>query len=222
MSTRVLIVAPHPDDETLGCGGTILRLAKEGAQIAWLLVTAVSEQAGYESKDVRQREDEISRVSELFGFKRVFRPRLPTTRLDTMPMADLVKVFYVVFKEFQPEQVYLPSPLDVHTDHRMVFNAGVACSKWFRHPSVRRVLSYETLSETEFSLETHNWFRPNCFVDISEFLERKLEVMSVYQSEIRPYPFPRSLESIRALATLRGATAGFNAAEAFQLLLERT
>ena len=115
----------------------------------------------------------------------------------------------------------MPHPCYVHTDHRLVFDATSACAKWFRYPSVKRILAYETISETEFGLDPNNFFCPNYYVDIGEFLERKLEIMSVYQSELGDFPFPRSSEAIRALAVLRGSTSGFVAAEAFQLLRER-
>jgi len=220
MSQRVLVVAPHPDDETLGCGGTLLRLAREGAQIAWLIVTDMTEKLGFSAGDVQTRETEIGRVSELYGFSAVFRLNLATRRLDTVPMAELIGRFANVFNSFNPDQVFLPHRMDVHTDHRAVFDAGAACAKWFRYGTVRRVLAYETLSETEFSLDPRGIFQPNYFVDISEFLERKLEIMGTYQSEMDAAPFPRSIEALRALATLRGSTSGFRAAEAFQLLRE--
>ena len=136
-------------------------------------------------------------------------------------MSDLIDKFSAVFKEFQPVEVLLPCRSDVHTDHRLVFDAAVACTKWFRYPSVKRVIAYETISETEFGLDPDNSFQPNYFVDISEFLDLKLEIMAVYKSELSDFPFPRSIEAIRALAALRGSTAGFMAAEAFQLLRER-
>jgi len=109
----------------------------------------------------------------------------------------------------------------VHTDHRAVFDAAAACTKWFRYPSVKRVLAYETLSETDFGLGTELGFRPNVFVDISPFLERKLQAMDIYASEIAPFPFPRSQDALRALARVHGTSSGYHAAEAFQLLRER-
>ena len=221
MNERVLVVAPHPDDETLGCGGTLLRMADEGAQLGWLIVTSISEENGFASQRVHGRDEEIKQVSSLFGFSDVFRLSLPTRQLDMSPMSELIEQFSAVFKSFRPQQVFLPSRSDVHTDHRAVFDAGAACAKWFRYPSVRRVLAYETISETEFGLDMREMFQPNYFVDISKYLDRKLEIMSVYASEMGAYPFPRSSEAIRALAALRGTTSGFHAAEAFQLLRER-
>jgi N-acetylglucosamine malate deacetylase 1 len=221
MLKKVLVVAPHPDDEALGCVGALLRRKSEGAELGWLIVTGISEEAGWSAECVQNRDSEIEKVVDLIGFNRVFNLCLPTTQLDTLPLSDLIDKFSVVFKEFQPQEIFVPHYSDVHTDHRLVFDATAACTKWFRYPCVKRVLAYETISETEFSLDPSNLFRPNYFVDISGFLERKLEVMAVYQSELGPFPFPRSIEAIRALAILRGSTSGFKAAEAFQLLRER-
>jgi N-acetylglucosamine malate deacetylase 1 len=218
---KTLVVAPHPDDEILGCGGTLLRRKAEGGDLGWLLVTGVSEQAGYSAEVAQQRAAEIDKVVKLVGFDQVYNLALPSAQLDRIPMSDLVGKFSAVFQEFQPEEVLLPCRSDVHSDHRLVFDAGAACAKWFRYPSVKRVLAYETISETEFGLDPDKSFQSNYFVDISEFLERKLEIMAVYKSELSDFPFPRSIEAIRALASLRGSTAGFIAAEAFQLLRER-
>jgi N-acetylglucosamine malate deacetylase 1 len=218
---KTLVVAPHPDDEILGCGGTLLRRKAEGADLGWLLVTGISGQTGWSAEVKQQRAAEIDKVGELVGFDQVYNLALPSAQLDQLPMSDLVEKFSAVFQEFQPMEVLLPCRSDVHTDHRVVFDAGAACIKWFRCPSVKRVMAYETISETEFGLDPDNSFQSNYFVDISEFLERKLEIMTVYKSELSDFPFPRSNEAIRALATLRGSTAGFMAAEAFQLLRER-
>ncbi len=221
MTDRVLVVAPHPDDETLGCGGTLLRMASEGSQTAWLIVTSMSENDGFSAQSVSARKTEIAKVRDAYGFCEVYALDLPTRRLDTYPVAELVAKFSRVFKAYQPSEVFLPHCRDVHTDHRAVFDAVAACAKWFRYGSVRRVLTYETLSETEFSLHPRLAFQPNYFVDITEFLDRKLEIMAIYQSELEEFPFPRSIEAMRALASFRGSTSGFRAAEAFQLLRER-
>lgn len=222
MVTKTLVVAPHPDDEVLGVGGTLLRRKAAGAKVAWMIVTAISAQSGWSEEKVKQRADEIMRITELFDFDEVFTLNFPTTQLDRIPMSDLVAGFSNVFSSFKPEEVFVPHPSDVHTDHRIVFNAVASCTKWFRYPSVKRVLAYETISETDFGLGTDQGFRPNVFVDIELFLNDKLRAMDIYASEIGTFPFPRSHEAIRALATLRGAASGFKAAEAFELLRERS
>lgn len=218
---KSLVIAPHPDDEILGCGGTLLRRKAEGAELGWLIVTGISEETGWPSERVKQRESEIERVADLVGFDQVFNLRLPAAQLDKIPIGDLIGQFSGVFNTFKPAEVFLPHRADVHTDHRLVFDAAAACTKWFRYPHVQRVLAYETLSETEFSLDTDAVFCPNYFVDIGSYLDRKLEIMAVYKSELGAFPFPRSVETIRALATMRGGASGFLAAEAFQLLRER-
>lgn len=218
---KTLVIAPHPDDEILGCGGTLLRRKAEGGVLGWLIVTEMNERDGWPAERILHRDKEIARVAALMGFDQTFNLRLPAAKLDKLPMGELVSVFSSVFKSFEPEEVLGPHRGDVHSDHRVTFDAAAACVKWFRCPSVRRVLAYETLSETEFGLSGETAFQPNYFVDIGGYLERKLEAMAVYQSELGDFPFPRSIEAIRALATLRGSTSGFRAAEAFQLLHER-
>jgi LmbE family N-acetylglucosaminyl deacetylase len=219
---KTIVIAPHPDDEVLGVGGTLLRRKAEGAKIAWLIVTSISKKNGWTSEKVKRRADEIDRITALFKFDNVFALNFPTTQLDRLAMSDLVSGVSDAFRAFEPEEVFVPHPSDVHTDHRAVFNAVASCTKWFRYPSVKRVLAYETLSETDFSLGTEIGFRPNTFIDIAPFLETKLQAMDIYASELGEFPFPRSHQAIRALATLRGATSGYMAAEAFELLRERS
>ena len=222
LKSKILVVAPHPDDEVLGAGGTLLRSKAEGAKVAWLIVTSITAETGWSDEKIKQRASEVKRVTTLFGFDSVFELKFPTTQLDKVPMSDIVVAIANVFKNFEPEEVFVPHPADVHTDHRIVFDAVVSCTKWFRCPSVKRVLAYETLSETDFGLGASQGFRPNVFVDIEPYLTDKSRAMEIYASELGEFPFPRSHEAILALATLRGAASGFKAAEAFELLRERS
>ena len=219
---RTIVVAPHPDDETLGVGGTLLRRKSEGASLAWLIVTSISVESGWSSEKVKQRADEIQRITQLYGFDEVYSLNFQTTRLDTIPMGDIVEAVSKVVKKFKPEEVFVPHPGDVHTDHHVVFDAVSASTKWFRFPSVKRILTYETLSETDFGLAKGQAFCPNVFVDIEHFFSKKLQAMDIYSSEMGGFPFPRSHKAIQALATLRGSASGFKAAEAFELLRERS
>lgn len=218
---RTLVVAPHPDDEILGCGGTLLRRKAESGELGWLIVTGIIAGTNWPAEAVERRKFEITRVTELMGFGYVYNAHLPTSELDTVPIVNLIEHFAAAFKAFQPEEVLVPHRGDAHTDHRIVSDAATACTKWFRYPSIGRVLAYETPSETDFGLNREFAFMPNYFVNISEFLARKLEVMAVYKSELGAFPFPRSIDAIKALAMVRGAASGFLAAEAFQLLRER-
>lgn len=222
MTIRTLVVAPHPDDETLGAGGTLLRRKAEGATVAWLIVTGITVGAGWYEDQVNQRAREIERVTRLYDFDDVFQLNFPSIQLDNIPLSELVVAISNVFKAFEPEEVFVPHAADVHSDHRVVFDAVSSCAKWFRHPSVKRVLAYETLSETDFVLRSDQSFRPNLFVNIKDFLEKKQQILDIYASELGKFPFPRSKEAIHALATVRGAASGFDAAEAFELLRERT
>ena len=136
-------------------------------------------------------------------------------------MGELVAAISQIMQDFQPEEVLAPFWGDAHSDHRIVFDAVAACTKWFRYPAVKRILAYETLSETDSSIGRNNVFDPNVFIDISEWLEDKIRIMNFYESEIGKFPFPRSEKAVRALGQVRGAASGFSAAKAFMLLKER-
>lgn len=218
---KVLAVAPHPDDETLGCGGTLLKHRANGDDIYWLIATRMSERNGFAEDVIQTRNEEIQLISNLYGFRGVYQLDYPTMRLDEIPTADLVGSFSAVIKEIKPEVIYLPFRDDVHTDHKYVFDAAASCTKWFRYPYIRKVFAYETLSETEFGLNpSSNGFRPNYFVNISEYLPLKQSIMESYKSEISEFPFPRSKMGIEALARYRGLASNCEAAEAFMLLKE--
>lgn len=218
---KVIVVAPHPDDETLGCGGSILKHKSKGDEINWLIVTAITEDIGYVHDKILERSLEIQKVSKAYEFSSVHQCGFPTTRLDIIPMLDMVQKIGSIFQEVKPNVVYLPYRGDVHTDHRIVCDVVSSCLKWFRYPFVERVLAYETLSETDTALiPDNNAFRPNVFMDISLFLEKKIDIMKFYKGEMGVFPFPRSEEAIRALASLRGVASGFKAAESFMLLKE--
>jgi LmbE family N-acetylglucosaminyl deacetylase len=219
---KCLVVSPHPDDEVLGVGGTLLRRKNEGHSLGWLIVTSIDAAHGWTDQQIRRRKQEIQRVSQLFSFTEVFELGIPTTQLDVVPMKDLVGAISAVFASFQPNEVFVPHMGDVHSDHQAVFKAVASSAKWFRNPSVNRILAYETSSETDFGLNPNEGFIPNVFVDISPYLNMKIDAMRIYESELGKHPFPRSEESIHALATVRGATSGFQFAEAFQLLRERS
>lgn len=219
----VLVVAPHPDDETLGCGGVILRHLAEGDRVHWVIATCMTPGGGYKADEIERRGWEIAEVRERYGFQRVHALDFQTTRLDAVPMADVIESFSRVIADAKPQVLYMPCRGDIHTDHKVVFDAVASCTKWFRTPSLERVLAYETISETNFGLSAEGMnFHPNVYVDITSYLKSKIEIMKIYSGEMSPFPFPRSDEAIRALAALRGAESGFAAAEAFMLLKEVT
>lgn len=221
---RVLVIAPHPDDETLGCGGTLLKHRAQGDTILWLIATRGHEPQ-WHADILCQKEKEIERVSAAYGFEQVFRLGFPTVRMDTLAQSDVMDKVRNAIKEAQPECVYLNHAGDVHSDHRVLFEATTAVLKPFYTAShgVRRILSYETLSSTDAAVPNlARAFVPTVFNDISSWIERKLEIMSMFESEVQPSPLPRSMDTIRSLARVRGATIGVEYAEAFMLIRETT
>ncbi len=217
---KVLVIAPHADDETLGCGGTLLRHIAEGDRVFWAIVTTPQEQAGFSLSMVKEKKRQIDVVAKLYGFAGVFPIGLAATELLEIPRRETVQEIKTVIDAVTPEIVYIPSRFDAHTDHQVVFDATVAASKWFRSPSIRELLCYETLSETNFSLGG-SAFNPNLFLDISPYLKLKQEILGNYVTEISEHPFPRNLRAIRALAELRGSQSGFIAAEGFEIIFQR-
>lgn len=214
----VLVIAPHADDETLGCGGALLRHRAEGAETHWLLLCGPDKNTPSTLGKAYVHVDEIAKA---YDFSSVHQAGLPIAGLDSIPITSIVDAIAKVVKQVKPDTLYLPFEGDAHTDHRVAFSAAAACTKWFRYPSVKRVLAYETISETDFALAVDGRaFRPNVYLNISQQLERKMDILNIYRSEMGEFPFPRSEKAVRALASLRGSSAGFEAAEAFMLLKE--
>lgn len=217
---NVVVISPHPDDETLGCGGTLLKHKNNKDNIYWLIATEPSK-TNYNKSFISQRKKEINLVKNKYNIKQVFQLDYSPASLDNIPLKNLIDDISKIFKKIDPEIIYLPFRNDVHSDHRIVFDAVMSCAKSFRYPSIKKVLAYETISETEFAPPLkENIFQPNSYSDISSYTEEKIEIMNIYESEIGKHPFPRSEKNIRALATFRGATAGVEYAEAFMILKE--
>jgi LmbE family N-acetylglucosaminyl deacetylase len=218
-----VVLAPHPDDETLGCGGTLLRLKRETPHaLHWILMTKMSEAAGYDADAIRRRDVEIETVGGRYGFDRRLQLPYGAAMLDSEPTATLVQSMAAAFDALKPETLLMPFPADAHSDHARTFRIGSACAKWFRRSHLRRIMCYEVPSETGFNLDpTRAAFEPDCYVKVSpDLIEEKIAIMSCYQTEMAPFPFPRSGEAIRALAQLRGSECGATAAEAFVVVRE--
>jgi len=218
---RTLVIAPHPDDELLGCGGTLLRRSADGGTLGWLLITALTAESGWSQQTIANRENEINQVRRGLGIKpaNFYSLGLPTAQLDQLSHTRIISGISDAFKHFQPHEVFLPHPGDIHSDHKITFEACASCTKWFRYPSIQSVYTYETLSETNFQLSSdYQVFNPTLFVDITNYLQPKLDLLSTYSSEVGDHPFPRSLEAIKSLALLRGTQRGTQYAEAFQIL----
>ena len=221
---KVLCIAVHADDETLGCGGTMLKHKAQGDEIHWLLLTGPTENhpCNFTQEHIEARAERVNRVAKAYGYDSLEYLALPTQLLHTLDLRDIIQKISEVMKRIQPNIIYTMFANDVHSDHRVSFDAVYSCTKSFRYPFIERIYMMETLSETEFALATpSNTFLPNVYVDITDFMERKLKIMQMYPKEVMEEPFPRSLSSIKALARTRGSRAGVMYAEAFQLLYEK-
>lgn len=221
---KVMFIAVHPDDETLGCGGTILKHKAQGDEIYWLTITNATKDHPFHFSDefVIMREQLVDKVALAYGFNETIKLDLPTQMLHSIDLKDFVVAVDDVIKRIQPNVIYMPFRGDVHSDHRIAFDAIYSCTKSFRKPFIEKIYMLEALSETEFSPAVPSTsFVPNVYVDITEFMDKKMAIMTLYEKEVMPEPYPRSLSSIKALARVRGSRAGVMYAEAFQLLYER-
>lgn len=218
--TKVLVVAPHPDDEVLGCGGTIVKHVRGGAEV-YLCIVTKAYPPEWSEDEIKESREEVLKVNGILGIKKTYFLDLPTVKLDSIPQKELNDVIIQVVNEVQPEIVYTPHRGDVNRDHQLVFDAAMVATRPKPGSAISKVFSYETLSETEWAAPfLQNAFTPNVYVDISETLEVKLKAMSAYKAELKEYPHPRSLEAISALAKIRGSNVGVKAAEAFILIRE--
>ena len=215
---RVLVIAPHPDDEVLGAGGTVARLSDAGAEVVVGIVTKGAPPLFSETAAERVRSEAQAAHAHLGVARTVFLSQ-PAARLDEVPHHRLNQAVAELVREVAPDTLLLPFVGDIHLDHQLTFLSGMVAARPHRVGFPSRILCYETLSETNWNAPLVSpTFAPNVFVDISAQLERKLEAMGLYGSQQRDFPHERSLATIRALATLRGSTVHRPAAEAFMLM----
>jgi LmbE family N-acetylglucosaminyl deacetylase len=212
----VLVFSAHPDDETIGAGGMLLRHIAEGDDVYWCIVTK-----GYTpnwSKNMLvAAAQQVDTVASLYGFKEVHRLGFPTVRLNTIPSMELCGAVQRIVDLVRPEIVYVPPGNDLNQDHRIVNEAVLVAARPIPGCSIKRVLAYEISTTTRYGYGT---FSPNVYVDISSFLEKKLQIMSAYDTEIKKWPHPRSVEGLTIIAKERGLAVGVNSAECFELVRE--
>lgn len=222
MFQSILIFAAHPDDEALGCGGTIAKLADGGAKIhvAFLAdgVSSRGRTSAEQQLELHSRRIAAKRSCDILGVSSVSFGEFPDNRLDTVALLDIVQMLESLIVEHRPEMVLTHHAGDLNIDHRRVHEAVVtACRPQRGHP-VKSLLSFEVPSSTEWQLPSSGVvFMPNWFVDISDTLDRKFAALDAYATEMRSWPHPRSRQAIEHLARWRGATVGVDAAEAFML-----
>ena len=216
----ILVISAHPDDETIGAGGTILKHVDQGDSVYWCVVTQ-----GYSppwtEETLKKAKEQIKKVQKAYGIKEVFRCGFPTVKLNTVPYIELSSSLQKVVDQVKPEIVYVTPRSDINLDHRIVYECVLVACRPLPGSSVRRILSYEICATTSFGLPAGiNGFNPTVFIDISKYLNEKLEIMKLYETELCPYPHPRSLEGIKLFAEERGLSVGLKAAERFELIRE--
>ena len=214
---NIVVVSPHPDDETLGAGGTILRLKSEGDKVFWLNVTGMTKDGRFSELAQNRREEQLRQIADFYKFEEVYNLDLPTSKLDSYDTSDAIDKIGEVFRKIEPEMLILPDYNDAHSDHKKVFEWCYSCSKIFRFPYIKKILTMEIVSETDFG-KPENPFVPNFYVDITDYLQEKIRALNIYDTELGDMPFPRSIEHIIGLATVRGAAAGVRYAEAFRVI----
>ena len=219
---KILVVAAHPDDEVLGCGGTIARHASVGDTVSVLLLSegATSREPTDAEGDVSALRRAAVEASRTLG---AVEPRFcgfPDNRLDTVPLLDVIKAIEVVVDAIEPEIVYTHHQGDLNVDHRIAHQAVATACRPLPGASVNGIYAFEVVSSTEWQTSMSS-FRPNRWINIKPFLHRKLRALEAYSSEMRPFPHARSFEAVDALARVRGASAGLEAAECFMVVRER-
>lgn len=212
---RILIVAPHPDDETLGAGGYILKQKKLNNKVFILNMTHMQKKFGYEAERIDARNQELKKMIQSYQLDGFFNLSLKPAALDTYEESEIIQKISDVINEIKPSIIILPYRFDVHSDHRISFNLCYSCTKIFRYPFIKKIMMMEIMSETEYALDV---FKPNYFVDITEYIDKKIEILRIFETEVNKHPFPRSVETVRATSTLRGSMAGVEFAEAFVLI----
>lgn len=214
---KVLVVSPHPDDETLGAGGTIKRFIDEGNEVYWLNITTAKGNNNFSHDLISKIDYQIKQIEKIYNYSGVFHLNLPTTKLSSIDDNIAIERIGKIIKNIQPNIMILPDYNDAHSDHKKVFDWCFACTKVFRYPSIKEVMTMEIVSETDYGRPENN-FVPNYFVDITEYINHKINALKIYTTEIGEPPFPRSIENVMALATLRGGMSGVRYAEGFRLI----
>lgn len=217
---KVLVIAPHPDDEIIGVGGTIAKRVKSGDEVYVCVVTKGQEPI-FSKESVGKVREECRKADAELGVKNTIFLDFPAVMLETVPRYQLNGRIAEVIQCIMPHEVYIPHRGDMQLDHQMVVDASMVALRPKYSHVVSRIYAYETLSETGWNIpNVTNEFIPTVYEDISETINKKLSAMNVFKTQLGDYPNARSIEAIDALAKYRGSTVNVFAAEAFSLIRE--
>jgi N-acetylglucosamine malate deacetylase 1 len=218
MKKNVLIIAPHPDDEILGCGGTIKKMSMQGNNV-WVLIVSRGKAGMYTEEGIQRVRKEALDAHKLLGVNETRFLDFPAPELDLISLSTISSAISKIINEYKADTIYIPHVGDIHHDHKVVFNASMVAARPVNNCTVKRIYAYETLSETEWAAPiSSELFIPTLYIDISEVFHMKIEAFKCYKTQIREFPNPRSLKAIEALANYRGGTVGFSYAEAFMTI----
>lgn len=211
---KILIFAPHNDDEVLGAGGTLSKFADQGNDVFVCEVTS-----GENKVIVDKIKSEALKAHAIIGVKQTFFLDLPVVAINQVPVSEINEKMLEIVKIVDPEIAFIPHKGDIHTDHVEVAKSAMVALRPVTAPNLKAIYAYETLSETEWNIPSvENAFIPNVWSDITNYLEIKLQAMNCYQTQIKEFPHPRSLEAIEALAKYRGSNICVKYAESFSLI----
>lgn len=218
MPNKILVIAAHPDDEVLGVGGTVIKHVRNGEQVS-ILILGDGESSRNERRDIQKRETQAREAVKVLGASEIIFKRFPDNKFDSLPLLALVKEIEMVIERTKPNIIYTHHGGDINIDHQLTFQAMLTAVRPQPHCPVKKILTFETLSATEWQAKNQSKiFCPNEYNNITDFIDKKIKALNVYQDELREYPHPRSIEGVRILAQYRGMEVGYKFAEAFQLI----
>ena len=216
--SKILVVAAHPDDETLGAGGTIAKLSRLGKSVHLCIVTKPYP-PDWSEEIIEIKRKEVQNAAKILKIKEVTFFGFPTAKLDSILIKELADKFTELIWKLKPEMLFLPFVGDMSQDHRAVFNALSIAAKPIPSQPIRKIVSYEAPSSTEYSFNRFHYnFTPNLYVDISKEIKVKLNALKSYKTELKEFPHPRSIKGVITRAKLRGSEVGLKMAEAFLIL----
>jgi LmbE family N-acetylglucosaminyl deacetylase len=222
-----LIIAAHPDDEILGCGGTAAKLISEGYSGSTLIVSEgitsrdKNRNLSLRAKELKTLKKKCIIANKKIGINKVYFLDFPDNRLDTVALLDIIKKIEELVEIIKPRVIFTHNNSDLNRDHKIVYDAVITACRPFPDSKIKEILSYEVLSSTNWSSPEENDFKPNVYFDITKTINKKLKALSIYNSEMRKYPHARSLKAVDALSKFRGSTVGFKNAEAFKQILSK-